>query len=181
MEKYLILHCSPTLAGIKTANLFSYTFISETVLAESLLSINKILNPKGVYAEILHIKDSKAFILVYRKSLLTADIMRKDVKEFLGLCGYHGTIDNLIQQLKFRFSFRGEFPHEIGLFLGYPLSDVIGFIKNEGKNSKCTGHWKVYSNECEAVKLFAQYRKCKNVYTKLYFQGRSVERLTIAA
>ncbi len=110
MEKYLILHCSPTLAGIKAANLFSYTFLSEAALMESLLSINKILNPKGVYAEILHIKDGRVLIFVYRKSLLTADIMRKGVKEFLGLCGYNGTIDNFIQRLKSRFNIRESFP-----------------------------------------------------------------------
>jgi len=26
------------------------------------------------------------------------------------------------------------FPHEIGVFLGYPLEDVMGFISNKGHN-----------------------------------------------
>lgn len=67
-----------------------------------------------------------------------------------------------------------EFPHEIGIFLGYPLGDVIGFIKNAGHNCKCTGCWKVYCNECEAVRTFAKYKKCKDVYMRLWQQGRSV-------
>lgn len=29
----------------------------------------------------------------------------------------------------------GEFPHEIGLFLGYPLGDVKGFIKHKAKTA----------------------------------------------
>ena len=182
MENYLILHCAPTLAGIKTANLFSYTFTSQSELMNSLLLVNEKLNSKGVYAEILRIRNSNALSLVYRKSLLNSDFSRKGVKDFLRLCGYDGNlIDNFIQRLKVRFDCSRGFPHEIGLFLGYPLQDVIGFIENEGKNSKCAGCWKVYTNEYEAVRIFAKYRKCKNVYTKLFFQGRSIEGLTIAA
>ena len=35
-----------------------------------------------------------------------------------------------------------EFPHEIGLFLGYPPEDVEGFIQ-EPNGQKYTGIWKV--------------------------------------
>ena len=69
----------------------------------------------------------------------------------------------------------------IGLFLGYPLGDVIGFIKNAGQNCKCVGCWKVYYNECEAIKAFARFKKCTNVYVRLWNQGRSVRQLTVAA
>lgn len=40
------------------------------------------------------------------------------------------------------------FPHEIGIFLGYPLDDVIGFI--EHKPYYLVGDWKVYQNVNEA-------------------------------
>ena len=42
------------------------------------------------------------------------------------------------------------FPHEIGLFLGYPFEDVMGFIENKGENYLCSGCWKVYSCEQDA-------------------------------
>ena len=35
------------------------------------------------------------------------------------------------------------FPHEIGLFLGYPPEDVDAFIKNGAAGEKCIGMWKV--------------------------------------
>lgn len=182
MERQLILHCSPTLAGIKTANLFNYTFLSKADLTDSLLLVNKALNSKGVYVEALRIQNTNALIFVYRKSLLTAILMRRDIKEFLELCGYQGdSIDSFILRLKSRFDFSEEFPHEIGLFLGYPLPDVIGFINNKGKHCKCTGHWKVYSNEYEAVKLFEKYQECRSVYTQLFFKGKTIEQLTIVA
>ena len=65
--------------------------------------------------------------------------------------------------------------------LGYPLGDVIGFIKNAGQNCKCVGCWKVYCNECEAIKAFERFKKCTNVYVRLWNQGRSVRQLTVAA
>ena len=83
--------------------------------------------------------------------------------------------------LRKRFATDDGFPHEIGLFLGYPLGDVMGYIENAGRNSKCSGCWKVYCNECEAMKLFAKFDKCKNVYRQLFAEGRrSGEQLTVA-
>ena len=54
-------------------------------------------------------------------------------------------------------------------------------IKNAGQNCKCVGCWKVYCNECEAIKAFARFKKCTNVYVRLWNQGRSVRQLTVAA
>ena len=41
--------------------------------------------------------------------------------------------EKAIEKLKMRLSETTEFPHEIGLFLGYPVGDVVGFIKTRGK------------------------------------------------
>ena len=111
-------------------------------------------------------------------------ILKPGVLHFLERYGYLSTdADEAIIHLKERLSnLEGEgFPHEIGIFLGYPLGDVIGFIENAGRNFKCSGCWKVYCNECEAVKLFAKYKKCRDVYLRLWQQGRSVLQLTVAA
>ena len=86
-----------------------------------------------------------------------------------------------MKKIKERFSHGGDFPHEIGIFLGYPLGDVIGFIQNLGKNCKCTGCWKVYCDECSAKKTFDKFKKCTEVYTRLWSQGRTVLQLTVAA
>jgi hypothetical protein len=46
------------------------------------------------------------------------------------------------------------FPHEIGVFLGYPAEDVLGFIINEGRNYVCCRHWKVYHDIERAQEMF---------------------------
>ena len=52
-------------------------------------------------------------------------------------------------------------PHEIGVFLGYPLADVKAFIQNKGKNYLINGYWKVYSDVPGAEKLFHSYNQAK--------------------
>ncbi|MBQ7128480.1 MAG: DUF3793 family protein, partial [Clostridia bacterium] len=73
-----------------------------------------------------------------------------------------------------------QFPHEVGLFLGYPPEDVKGFIENNAKCSKCVGCWKVYGDEEKAKKCFENYKKCTRIYKELYLKGKTIERLTVA-
>ena len=74
-----------------------------------------------------------------------------------------------------------KFPHEIGLFLDYPLVDVIGFIRNTGKNCKCSGCWKAYGDPSAAQRHFAQLNKCTAVYLRLFRSGTPIQRLAVAA
>ena len=57
---------------------------------------------------------------------------------------------------------------------------MIKYVVVNGHNYKCKGCWKVYCNECEAQKTFLRYQKCRNVYLRLWKQGRSVLQLTVA-
>jgi hypothetical protein len=74
----------------------------------------------------------------------------------------------------------GEFPHEIGLFLGYPPEDVKGFIENRANGFKTVGYWKVYGNVAEAKKKFEVYRRCTDWFMNRLQKGESLERLTVA-
>ena len=48
LEQYLVEHCSPTLAGLKTANLFSVRFIDEEELNQHMKQCEKKFQNKGV-------------------------------------------------------------------------------------------------------------------------------------
>ena len=61
-----------------------------------------------------------------------------------------------------------------------PQDELRLEIKNSGQNYKCAGCWKVYCNECETMKLFHKYRKCRDIYRSLWQNGRSVVQLTVA-
>ena len=64
---------------------------------------------------------------VYKRQLLE-DMKKPGTAEFLKWCGYEDTDpEKALIRLSRRLSESDQFPHEIGLFLGYPLGDVIGF------------------------------------------------------
>lgn len=180
LEKNLIEYASPTLASLKTANLFNHPVSSDVELENDLTALNSQLEEKGISLLVLSRCRNKALIYVYRKSHLQTDLNCPEIARFLRTYGYdHMETESALNRLKERFDQKEEFPHEIGIFLGYPLGDVVGFIQNEGKNCKCAGCWKVYADECEATRLFARYRKCRSVYVSLWQKGRTVWQLTV--
>lgn len=181
LEQHLIEYCSPTLASLKTASLFNHSYRCEKELDEQLKLWNGRLKEKGIFLLDLSRRENKALIYVYRKSHLAADLNQPGVRGFLQSWGYESTeVDSAVARMRQRVCQGEGFPHEIGVFLGYPLGDVIGFIENEGKNCKCRGYWKVYCDECQAIKAFSRYKKCKTTYARLWQQGRSVWQLTVA-
>lgn len=182
MESKIIEHCAPTLAGLKTANMFNYKYTSQEALEREILESNWTLNEKGLYVELLKKGPSRALVYVYRKERLQKDLEKPGVLELLMRYGYkNNNLRECLELLKVRLKESECFPHEIGLFLDYPLLDVIGFIEQGGKNCKCCGIWKVYSNECETQQLFARFKKCTAVYMRVFARGRTLTQLTVAA
>ena len=191
-EQELIEHCSPTLASIKAASLFTYTYKSLKELHVRVTYWNSKMKRKGITFDILseNVGVNKALIYVYRRAVLEKILNRDEIRSFLLNHGYliddneivgGVNCENIILQLKKKFEKLNQFPHEIGIFLGYPIGDVKGFIENHGCNCKCTGYWKVYCNEEEATKTFRKYKKCRDIYMNLWISGRSVMQLTVAA
>ncbi len=181
-EEIFIRHCSPTMAGIKTANLFTSRFEDEMEMKESIRSLNKILVKKGIRVLPLRYHCGFGLIYAYRPSKLSQDLKNSDAQRLLEERGYasSGTPEQYIVQLMQRLTTDEVFPHEIGLFLGYPPEDVCGFIENKADGYKCVGEWKVYGDADKAKKTFAKHKKCKEVYCRLYARGKSIERLTVA-
>lgn len=182
MEQYLICHCAPTLASIKTANLFSCAYCSEEDLASHIRCMDRKLRAKGIRLLLLQKKNGRALIYVFRPKRLQQDLKKPGVAEFLGSYGYEDLhVAQALRRLHERIMEAPSFPHEIGIFLDYPLEDVIGFIDNGGCNCKCCGCWKVYANEEDALATFARYAKCTRIYTDLWMRGSSVTRLAVSA
>ena len=180
-EELLVSHCAPTLAGLKTANLISCSCPCPAQLAQEVTRLNKQLNSKGVCVQVLSNRGKRALIYVYRPKRLEKDLNHPDTLCFLKQCGYqNGCALDLVQQLQEKLCESQDFPHEIGLFLGYPFEDVQGFIQNRGCNCRLCGYWKVYANECEKKRLFEKYSHCRNVYCRKWTEGLSIQRLTVA-
>lgn len=181
MDQYLIAHCAPTLASIKSANLFTVTPGPEEDLDCWVTLWNHRFASKGICIKVLRRRERSALIYVYRPDRVMADLEKPGVREILSSCGYTGrSVEEAVDYLRKRISDCDQFPHEIGLFLGYPVEDVKGFIQNKGKNFLCSGIWKVYCDECGARKQFARYEKCREVYGKVFGRGRDLLQMTVA-
>lgn len=179
-EECLIRNCSPTLAGIKTGNLFACKYGSVREINGEIAEYNRRLGGKGLRIVPLSYKDGRALVYVYRPSYLRQDLCQADAMKLLRRLGYGSAqADECLVELIARLK-RGEgFPHEIGLFLGYPPEDVKGFIDNVAQEYKYSGYWKVYGDEEGAKKRFQQYKKCTDVYVKSLRGGNTLERLTV--
>ena len=183
IEPALIRHCSPTLASLKVGSLFSFHPACWTCLSEEAASLNRQLGEKGLALRIIRADDSRALCYLYRRKQLDHLLAEAEVQSFLRTFGYE-TFDtqDVLDRLFSRLIVKLDFPHEVGLFLGYPLSDVIAFIENKGQNCLYCGPWKVYTNACEALRQFAKFKKCSDVYQRLYQEGhRSLSQLAVSA
>ncbi|MBQ8952541.1 MAG: DUF3793 family protein [Clostridia bacterium] len=178
-DEMVIRCCAPTLAAIKTGSLFCCEFKNQEELTESLRLVNQCLLHKGVRAFPLRYRNGKALIYLYRPQMLERDLQDPVAEEILRENGYPvGKAIERIAHLIRRLRECEAFPHEIGLFLGYPAVDVRGFI--EHKECKCTGLWKVFeSDEEEAKRIFARCRNCTEAYLRRSQEGWSLSRLTI--
>ncbi len=180
-EELIVKHCSPTLAGLKTGNLFSCSYTSRAQMCIEIEKLNRIFVPKGVKVLSLKFSEKRALIYVFRPSKLALDLSDEYTCLLLRSQGYKSTdIGSCVEELKRRVNDCLEFPHEIGLFLGYPPEDVYGFILHKGNYCKFSGCWKVYGNEEKAIKEFAKYKKCTDVYCAKWAQGTSIQKLTVA-
>ena len=179
-EEILIQYASPTLAGLKAGNLFSVEFTDKTDMQDSIREINRILVPKGLRMIPLCEQGKRTLVYLFRPSVVEKGLSKDKAREILNLCGYpDGTMEQQLISLISRMRRKKGFPHEIGLFLGYPPEDVEGFIKNGPKNAKCTGTWKVYGDEEKARCLFQKYRHCTDIYRRQWKKGIQLEKLIV--
>ncbi len=179
-DEMLASRCAATLAGIKTGSLFSVKIRTTEKLCAELRELNALLVPKGLCAVPLRIAKGRALIYLYRTASLEKDLDDPEARSILKERGYDLLSSNLsIIKLRERLQTEEDFPHEIGLFLGYPPEDVRGFIRDPREGVKCVGCWKVYGDVENARKKFLCYKKCREYYSRMLASGRPLEQMIV--
>ena len=169
LQNILAIHSSPAICGIKPSNLVNVKITDE--LYEEIEELNKKYPRLCFY--VLKNDGCNALILIYRKTILEKRLFDNDNKSFLDSLGYNtNSVDDMLDSLKKRIS-NDSFPHEIGVFLGYDLSDIKSYI--DGKECLYVGYWKVYSNVKEKIELFNKYTRCKNAVIRMIDKGFPIE------
>jgi hypothetical protein len=177
----IVRHGAPTLAGLKTGSLFSVRAQDTEVLKRNIARVNHALEPKGVRLTVMKYGCGRVMLYLYREAQLAQCLACPRAAGLLCQCGYRQlTVSGALHTLRSRLAAETGFPHEIGLFLGYPVSDVVGFMRHCGKNCLLCGCWKVYGEEEKAIRTFARYRKCSAIYSRLFDNGYPLTKLTVA-
>jgi hypothetical protein len=162
IKRLVINQCGPVFMGIKPAALFPIRS------AECLDCLSALL-PRNITIFVLRETNGRLLVLLYEQTMLEQTLSDHAIRCFLSGLGYPlggCSMSGMLRYLKTRFS-DNDFPHEIGLFLGYPVEDVTGFVRHKGRNYKLCGYWKVYGDVERAKRLFTQYdlcRKCMERY-----------------
>lgn len=184
-EGTLVEQCAPTLAGVKAASLFHCQSPDLKEFGLWAAHWNTTLSAYGLRVRIVKVcrRTGDVLVYLYRVGRLEEILGRENVRAFLTDAGYPegGNMETLLRRLSQRLCLERDFPHEIGVFLDYPLEDVVGFIENRGRNFTCSGCWKVYGDPEQARATFARYRKCTAAYRRHFENGTPITRLTVAA
>jgi hypothetical protein len=149
--------------GVKPAALF-------VLRSESAWACLTGFLPVSLNLMILRKSESGLLVFVFEKEKLEKTLSNRTAGALLAGMGYPAgaSVFAFLEYLKKQIENRS-FPHEIGLFLGYPVDDVLGFVKHKGKNYKLCGYWKVYGDVEQAKLCFRQYDKCRE-YLKAVFE-----------
>ena len=154
IETQLALQCAPLITGLKVSNLLIIPKGNEEV-------VKRILNRTGISFYRLIQTRTKTTFLLFRRNELEEFLSDENVRKF---------------SLRYEAYMQGDksFPHEMGLLLGYPVEDVVGFVENNGKNFLYSGYWKVYENQKAKVKLFDKFKVAEETLIHLLSNGLSM-------
>ena len=163
IDNVFAFHSAPTLLGVKCANLISFD-TDEDTMSEYLCEFTEKISETGLCARQLCRCRKRTLVYIYNEKMLNAWLKMLQVREFLTEYGYMPdmTMTEMLDKLASRMNC-GDFPHEIGVFLGYPIGDIKGFISNSGKNCLLCGYWKVYENAEKARQTFKIYDRCRDI------------------
>ncbi len=175
VELQIVLQCAPTLAGLKTSNLL---ILPKDLEDEARMA----LRHTGLMGYRLVYDRNRVIFLVFSKDLLISYLKNDEAKAFLKSYGYDvesfgGTLRMFQKRYEEFVANRNDFPHEIGLFLGYPMCDVKGFIENEGEKCLTAGYWKVYGDAKKTKQLFELFDERKDEMVCKLSRGCSLKEI----
>ncbi len=167
LASYLALELAEVLEGAKPANLIRISG-RKRPCGRNLFRLWEVFGPHlvhqaGLVARTLSRGEDFILLLIYHPETLRTLLNRANVASFLSRAGYEkpsGT-ETALNELQARFGL-GDFPHEVGVFLGYPLKDVAGFLGWAPLPHACSrAPWRVYGDPAPSLRLADTFRRCR--------------------
>lgn len=181
--------CMPTLMKLKPSSMVSFhkRYILNTMNFYDVLR-NELSKFSCEYV-ILCESDKIFYVLVYHEELLKEIFDVNCNHRILLECGYkkgncyfmNNVVNFSTRFHEYKLSKEKEFPHEVGILLGYPIKDVEEYIKNNGENYVLCGYWKVYHNVEAANRTFQYFKELREVAINMFFSGKDLCDMQICA
>ena len=173
VELRLIIQNAAVLKGKRISGML---FLNDKELARISMKLHNTI----ISLIILCTCKKRHLVMVYRAKELEEHLRSKEVSDYLREFGYRRDdfISNLIrlhQRMNGFYNKMKEFPHEVGVFLGYPICDIKGFLENKGERYLHSGYWKIYGNLEETRKKFLSYDEAREIAIDEFLSGRELE------
>ena len=109
----------------------------------------------------------KRVLFINEKSMEKV-LLNKRCVNFLKFVGYSSEykLNEYIDELVFRLQSE-EFPHEIGIFLGYPLKDVLGFMGYGNNELVEIRNWRIYGDKEVSYKVYNSFMRDKAIMKEM--------------
>ncbi|MCT4566429.1 MAG: DUF3793 family protein [Maledivibacter sp.] len=174
---WLVEILGPVLIGSKPAELLSFPKHDKHVLRK-IEDIHKHIGKcKRITYKLFNFKNNSIKILFYNPKALDKNLKDFRNMKFLKTLGYprRYDLDTYVEFIVEKMR-NGVIPHEIGVFLGYPLKDIMGFIGHPSlKLTKING-WRVYGDPTLSDKRLNEFLEAKSRIRKL-LQSNKPEKL----
>ena len=176
IEKFLLYNASLVISQVKPSATITLKKGSDSIYEKWIKYGEDFL--KAIDIEYINLRECEnaLIILIYDAQELSNYIFKKESKSFLTKLGYsdENDLNDYLKMLKRRYE---EFncPHELGIFLGYPIDDVKDFMNCSNKKCLACGYWRVYNDYNAAKEIFNTYDMIKEKTVSFILQGDSTK------
>lgn len=125
-------------------------------------------NCSRITYRIITTHDGGKRVLFINERSMEKVLVNKRCINFLKFVGYPTDyeLNDYMDELVFRLQSE-EFPHEIGVFLGYPLKDVLGFM-GYGKNELVeVRNWRIYGDKEISYEVYNNFMRDKAIMKEI--------------
>ncbi|MDK2564039.1 DUF3793 family protein [Romboutsia sedimentorum] len=161
--KWVLEVLGPVIMGSKPSEILNISF-NDPMKDEKISDLISFFSKcNKISFEIINQKEKGIKILFLNYCTLKQTLNNKKIINFLKFLGYpknydfHKYLDFLIKKLKSNI-----LPDEIGIFLGYPLKDVVGFMGYGNYKFQNTKYWRIYGDpniSQQVYDKFLEHRK----------------------
>lgn len=121
-------------------------------------------NCSRITYRIITTHDGGKRVLFINEKSMEKVLVNKRCINFLKFVGYSSDyeLNDYMDELVFRLQSE-EFPHEIGVFLGYPLKDVLGFMGYGNKELVEVRNWRIYGDKEISYEVYDSFMRDKAI------------------